>query len=142
MTDDREEFLRNVIKKPRLWLENTGFPNWTPIGWLGLIVNLIEAIDREMTRFPDVHMNISQMKEKFGGLRFYYQLSENAPNELRDAIEALDIEAEDRSWLTCQTCGEPGLLRNHMGLLVTACDSHAPRGSRIAHPITRSKPKV
>jgi len=40
----------------------------------------MEAIDQEMTRFPEVRIRIGQIKEKFGGLRFYYQLSNNAPD--------------------------------------------------------------
>lgn len=59
---------------------------------------------------------------------------------IRDRVFEGD-PAEDRSWLTCQTCGEPGVLREQMGWLVTTCDRDAPPGSKVSSPITRREPK-
>lgn len=59
----------------------------------------------------------SQVKEKFGTLRFYMSSS-------NDKIEKLIDEAERKSAITCEECGEPGVLRGG-GWLKTLCDKHA-----------------
>ncbi len=57
---------------------------------------------------------ILQIKEKFGGLRFYIGCG---TQEMFDLIE----DAEDKSITICEECGRPGTLRNG-GWLVTRCD--------------------
>ena len=56
-----------------------------------------------------------QIKEKFGGLRFY--IGEGS-DEIHDAIQA----AEDRSYRTCEVTGEPGELRRDLGWMRVLCD--------------------
>jgi hypothetical protein len=81
-------------------------------GWLGiaqrLIVDLIElGWDKQ----------ICQVKEKFGGLRFYTNaISDDMWNRIR--------LAEDASYMTCEKCGELGELRGG-GWMATLCDEHA-----------------
>ena len=58
-----------------------------------------------------------QVKEKFGGLRFY--LDSSATEKLHDAIRL----AEDESYKTCELCGEPGEPRRE-GWIKTLCDKH------------------
>lgn len=80
-------------------------------GWLGLIKELIEeAIKLGWDR------QVCQIKEKFGGLRFYIN---GAPDEVHKLIR----EAEDKSYEICEVCGEPGEMR-HGGWIVTLCDKH------------------
>lgn len=62
------------------------------------------------------NVEIGQVKEKFGGLRFYVA---KAPIVVFDAI----VEAEDASYKTCMDCGEPGEPRN-TGWILTLCDQH------------------
>ena len=57
-----------------------------------------------------------QVKEKFGGLRFYY----NGGDEKIDGMVRM---AESWAANTCETCGKPGRLRGR-GWLYTACDEH------------------
>jgi len=58
----------------------------------------------------------SQIKEKFGTLRFYY-------NGGDDYIRGLVSMAEGFSSRTCENCGNPGRRRG-VGWLYTACDLH------------------
>lgn len=57
-----------------------------------------------------------QVKEKFGGLRFYYDGGD-------DYIRGLSSMAESMSMVTCETCGAPGKRRGD-GWIYTACDTH------------------
>ena len=57
----------------------------------------------------------SQVKEKFGGLRFYMT---TGSREIRDLIG----KAEKLSFQTCEECGEPGKGRSGR-LITTLCDN-------------------
>jgi hypothetical protein len=81
-------------------------------GWYPLIQKLIEDLielgwDKQVT----------QVKEKFGGLRFYIN---SGSTEIYDRIS----EAERASYLICEDCGEPGELRKDLGWYFTLCDKH------------------
>ncbi len=58
-----------------------------------------------------------QVKEKFGGLRFYVDRSDSV-------VDALISMAESMSYRTCEVCGSPGKSRNG-GWIRTLCDTHA-----------------
>jgi hypothetical protein len=62
---------------------------------------------------------VTQVKEKFGTLRFYY-------NGGDDYIRGLVSMAEAMSATTCEECGSAGILRPG-GWVHTACDAHAER---------------
>lgn len=79
-------------------------------GWYGLIEPLI----KECTEKGYV---IEQIKEKYGGLRFYVS---GCPPEFWDKVDAVEAQ----SFHTCDVCGEPGVLRGG-GWLRTLCDTHA-----------------
>ena len=82
------------------------------VGWLPLIQELIEKCIE-----ADWDMNILQVKEKFGGLRFYIG---GAPNEVHDIIE----EYQNKSYETCEVCGKKGKLRSERPWMLTLCDEH------------------
>ncbi len=63
-------------------------------GWVSLIEELYKLCDEN-------DIMITQVKEKFGGLRFYIG---GASMEINDKIE----EVEKRSFEICEACGEPG----------------------------------
>lgn len=103
-------------------LENGHFPDRPAIvgryycncgdGWLQLIHDLIEELiaagwDKQTT----------QVKEKFGGLRFYI-------NSGSEEIWNIISKYETLSYKTCETCGETGELRNDLGWWRTLCDKH------------------
>jgi hypothetical protein len=59
---------------------------------------------------------VEQIKEKFGGLRFYYQGGD-------DTIAGMVRMAESWADHSCEECGVPGNLR-HGGWVRTLCDLH------------------
>lgn len=65
----------------------------------------------------DFYPQTAQIKEKFGGLRWYW---DNATDEMYDVIH----DAEHKSFETCEECGQPGYTREG-GWLRTLCDEHA-----------------
>ena len=80
-------------------------------GWLDLIKNLIDELiaigwDKE----------ICQIKEKFGGLRFYTNGLPEVGWEIISKYEKLSMEI-------CEICGEPGVLRVG-GWYKTLCNKH------------------
>jgi hypothetical protein len=82
-------------------------------GW----ASLIDAI---FDRLPE-DAYILQVKEKWGGLRFYISGS----RELLDFIS----EMENKSLEMCEICGQPGKPREG-GWIRTLCDEHASEAIR------------
>ena len=132
MTDQEfEQFLQSIGG-----LENGNYINRPLIvdnevcgvgkGWYGIVKRLIEdLIELGWNR------EICQIKEKFGGLRFYInEGSEDIFNRIR--------LAEDASYLTCEVCGEPGTPRAG-GWITTLCDEHAEGRLPLDHAVYRLK---
>jgi len=90
-----------------------GFPG---SGWFNLIHDLSQKLEIIAASQPDNEhrLKATQVKEKFGTLRFYTNYS--SP-EIDNAIR----EAEKLSAITCEQCGEPGSVRRG-GWVVTMCD--------------------
>ena len=81
-------------------------------GWYPIIKNIInELISLGWDK------RAVQVKEKFGGLRFYL---ESYPEGAADVI----IKYEKLSYETCETCGEKGSNKKIKGWLYTLCDYH------------------
>lgn len=77
-------------------------------GWRDIVTPLIERAKREGVR-------INQIKEKFGGLRFYVGA---VSTDFRAEIDA----AERKSTETCDVCGKPASTRNEEWWIKTRCD--------------------
>lgn len=75
-----------------------------------------DLIDEIYNKLPD-NAFILQIKEKFGGLRFYV---DNISGEVQDFI----WEVEDRSLGICEVCGKEGKPRDG-GWIKTLCDEHS-----------------
>ena len=74
----------------------------------------------------DAGYALLQVKEKFGGLRYYTQESDDLTVEGRERCAALIDEAERRSASTCETCGGSGSLHtNARRWFRTLCAGHA-----------------
>lgn len=71
----------------------------------------------DCTGFDPSHPVAVQVKEKFGQLRFYLS---SESDEMSEYIR----EAEDRSAITCEECGEPGITRTDLSWHLTLCDKH------------------
>lgn len=80
-------------------------------GWLPIIKDLIEKMIE-----AGWDKQICQIKEKFGGLRFYI-------NSGSDEMYKLISEAENKSYETCEVCGKPGK-QTTGGWISTLCEEH------------------
>lgn len=94
-------------------------------GWACIVLDLNAAL-AELS--PDYE--IYQVKEKFGGLRYYAQPSqewwEDADDESRQKFRNLIDEAERLAEVTCDLCGEPGeTVKVSPYWLATRCPDHA-----------------
>jgi hypothetical protein len=87
--------------------------------WLGCKEITSEMVEELRLAMEDECQKVPvavQVKEKFGGLRFYVH---GATNEAHNYIDF----AERMSYRTCETCGKPGkTIRN--GWHYTACEEH------------------
>ena len=81
-------------------------------GWLPLVRPLVEACERE-------NVPIFQIKEKFGGLRFYLD------GVASEALHAMIKAATEVSYRTCEECGRPGKHQSFRGWLATLCEDCA-----------------
>jgi len=65
--------------------------------------------------FDEIHQPVAaQVKEKFGGLRFYVDGCD-------DYVRGVIAMAESMSYRTCESCGNPGARRGG-GWIRTQCD--------------------
>lgn len=80
-------------------------------GWYGILERLNARL---LETDPDYLLY--QVKEKFGGLRFYTDALS------KDGHEAVMV-AEIESFVTCEQCGEPGT-PTASGWIKTLCDPH------------------
>jgi len=84
-------------------------------GWWPLIEKVAAAIDTFNAAHPETPVEVSQIKQKFGGLRIYHY---NAPEDLRLLID----EAVAASWHTCEKCGSTtDVTTNLEGYRLTLC---------------------
>jgi len=107
----------NTFRDRHASMQNTcmcwGFPG---DGWEPLIRRAAAKIEAAIGRLHEkerVDVTSTQVKEKYGTLRWYMRSS-------NDEIEAAIDEAEQESERTCEECGAPGTT-NTRGWLVTLC---------------------
>jgi len=117
---------REVSALLRGHLEDVG-PGWRPI-----LTTLDQHFQETMKKanLPLESVRILQVKEKFGGLRFYYSTAE-LTQSARDHLDRLVEFAESLSLRTCEECGKPGEpLPSKHGWVKTLCpEHHAARNS-------------
>lgn len=88
-------------------------------GWFALIDTLCEEIQKHVTAQHVPPVIAMQVKEKFGGLRFYYRGGD-------EYIAALTWYADFLSSFVCETCGAPAVrTRNERGWISTQCEKHS-----------------
>jgi len=102
-----------------------------PDGWMNLVDELCSKLTpllvESYAKYPlneDEYMigiTIDQIKEKFGGLRFYCSfLTEDS--DLWDKATVIIDEYEKKSYDICQITGKHGTLRSKQMPIVTLCD--------------------
>lgn len=84
-------------------------------GWYELLDKLMSDIDTYCTKHPEVsYPQVSQIKEKFGGLRFYITGGDGY-------ISDLISEAENKSYSICEECGTTEGVFQTRGWIRTTC---------------------
>jgi hypothetical protein len=89
--------------------------------------------EQRPVRTPVSQVVAVQVKEKFGGLRFYY-------NGGDDQVYGMVRMAESWAANTCEECGAPGKLRGK-GWYYTACDAHTKEHDLIDEDARREEMK-
>lgn len=84
-------------------------------GWVDLVVEL----HQELSNFNDPEYKVDQVKEKFGGLRFYFTCSDENYNTFAGIV----FDAETVSYETCEVCGSEGRIREERAWILTLCDA-------------------
>ena len=110
-------------------------------GWWPLLLQAFAEIKATVDPHPGYRFTVRQIKEKFGGLRFYYHLHKDGEDEeeirfgdaeeeneevrmrMHERISAIIDAAEAKAYATCEVCGEPGEARD-TGWVKTLCDHH------------------
>lgn len=127
-----ETFAKSMEEKyPKMFANKYGGfavgKGWYPI-LEKLCANIQHHIDwqnKNHEKHPVVEqVVVEQIKEKFGGLRFYYQGGD-------DKVDGMVRMAESWADIACEECGGIGK-RRHGGWVRTLCDQHeAERQARI-----------
>lgn len=91
-------------------------------GWRDLIVSLVRRLDVIRQR-DGLSLEVLQIKEKFGGLRFY---TSGANGEALDLIH----RAEEMSETICEYCGWPGEIKPLRGWYKCVCTTHEDEDER------------
>lgn len=76
-------------------------------GWYRLVLDC----DKELSGI-DPKYDLFQVKEKFGGLRYYFQSSNP---DVRDRMDAVVAKYEEIASKTCEATGGPGVLMKSVG---------------------------
>lgn len=123
-------------KYPKIFKNRNGDPKDTLMcfgfecgnGWFDLLDTLCRNIQSHLdwiNKNDDVvHQVVAvQVKEKFGGLRFYYDGGD-------EYISGLVSMACSMSTHICEVCGDKGSIRGK-GWITTLCDEHAKESNKL-----------
>jgi hypothetical protein len=124
----RKELEQRLVERWPTWFNTKGEFRHTAMvrgfehddGWFDLLWRLCEELEPMVAAFQQesgFQFEVLQVKEKFGGLRFYVNCRGN------DAIRQRIGIAADESFHTCEVCGQPGTLREGRWIK-TLCDLH------------------
>ncbi len=88
-------------------------------GWFPLVVELDAAMAEVLPTYV-----LHQVKEKFGSLRYYFAMGDLPYDDpVRQRLDALVREAEQRSERTCELCGADAVLCRRSGWYKTLCST-------------------
>jgi len=132
MNQQELKVLEDKIKtelEPIIYHGKNGKPSQYPIamfglecrsGWYETILQLILDIkihlEENRESYPEFvkEITVDQIKEKFGGLRFYTNYSDKT-------IDTLISEAEEKCWRICEFCGSTEDIGHTTGWITTIC---------------------
>ena len=74
-------------------------------GWKDIYQPIIDFVTKYNELYnPDSVIEITQIKEKFGGLRVYWG-GENVPQAVQNELTDMICKAENKAYCTCEICG-------------------------------------
>lgn len=123
MTEDRARLDALPTTYPRVFSSGPlpwGFEHGD--GWYGLIEALCARINKILESDPGASMQVKQVKEKFGTLRFYYRLHD-ASDEMAQRMRHIVALAEKASGRICEQCGSRASVEANAGWWSTLCPS-------------------
>jgi hypothetical protein len=121
MSEEYEVFAKKMEEQfPKMFASRYGGfavgSGWYPILEV-LCANIQSHIDWQVKQGKDIaQVEVNQIKEKFGGLRFYYSGGD-------DEISGMVRMAEAWADIACEECGAAGKRRDG-GWIRTLCDFH------------------
>lgn len=132
MTDDEYDAFM-VAKFPAIFAERhlsrqetcmcRGFDGIGP-GWRKLLHDLCEKLQR-LGDLMGTTIRATQVKSKFGTLRFYYDITSDTDQLDSDIVSNIVSLAESRAGWTCEVCGDLALARTSgNGWVETLCPKH------------------
>lgn len=137
-----KEFFNDTFIKflddPRYsWQFKDCFEAWVPIGWIGLVEELLIKVNELVPEDYHDHFTWRQFKQKFGGLRAYYHFQigndiedeitvtvTEGERELDNKLFKLIDEYENKSCDICEVCSSPGKVITINRYVTTRCDEH------------------
>ena len=123
----RDELTRELLAAgPTIFKTTPTFYFECEDGWFDLLKDLIALLESVMTD-SEQPLIVAQVKEKFGGLRFYVYNS-------NDVCDGYIDWAERRSWKTCCRCGTPGTMKTNNGWSSVLCEICAAPVASVVSP--------
>ena len=109
-------------------------------GWVALVNTLTDGIHEILDRqnnasdSADIKLEILQIKEKFGGLRYYYTLTHeddvyyDLDEGTQNSVSRYVAQMEQVSYHICEECGKFGERHTTNGWIKTVCEEHKENG--------------
>lgn len=91
-------------------------------GWEGILDKYFAEVSQALT--PGARLRLERVYEKYGSLRVNATAEGVGAPDLEATLEKAETLADSRSYRSCETCGEPGRLRDKR-MLYVACEVHA-----------------
>lgn len=93
-------------------------------GWFSHIEKASRKLEEINRQIPLEAQRVvaAQIKQKFGGLRYYYHLPDGFPKELVSQVRDVMNEAHTACDTTCEWCSKPGKLDQSKGWLLCLCE--------------------
>ena len=112
--------LHNETFEPFRDMFKQSFGVSTNPGWYPMVEKLL--LDIRALPKDDGLVRINQIKEKFGGLRVYIEVS--GSGDFKERVRGMIEQAEKQASRTCEFCSNPGVLRSAEWMRVT-CEKHS-----------------
>jgi hypothetical protein len=92
-------------------------------GWEQVLNKYFDAVGRALPL--RTKLRLDGVYQKSGSLRIDATPEGDVADDVRLALDKAEVVAESRSYRFCETCGEPGHLREKHRRLYVACEAHA-----------------